>query len=226
MKQRQRPRPARAGRGNTAAARVLIPGVVGVTAVVVLAALALAACGGSAGADKEVATAGSGKSGGSGKSTATTVAKKDRQQSALEFARCMREHGVDMADPQVGEDGLVKVGPAEGATPGKAIEIDEEADRACRHLLGTGLQDGANVQIDPKEQERALQFARCMREHGVDMPDPRFEGGGIGFQIGGAGGIDPSSPTFKEAQEACKQYFGPGGGGEGGEGTVQRRGAA
>ena len=203
MKQRQRPRPARAGRGNTTAARVLIPGVVGITAVVVLAAFVLAGCGGSAGADRDVA------SGGSGKSTASTVKKKDRQQAALDFARCMREHGVDMPDPQVGEDGLVKLGPGDGATPGQAMEIDKEADKACRHLLGEGLQDGPRGKPDPKEQERALKFARCMREHGANVPDPKFEGGGTAFEIGE--GFDPSSPSFREAQEACKQYFGPGG---------------
>jgi hypothetical protein len=218
MQQRQLPRPARAGRGPTTAARVLIPGVVATTAVVVLTAMVLAGCGGSAGAGNGVATADAGKSGGS---TATTVARKDRQQSALEFARCMREHGVDMPDPQVGEGGLIKVGPAEGATPGQAMEIDEEADKACRHLLGQGLQDGADVQVDPEQQERALQFARCMREHGVDMPDPQFDGGGVGFQLRVGEGLDPSSPTFQEAREACKQYFGPAD--DGGAGSVQRR---
>ena len=204
--QRQRPRPARAGRGNTTAARVLIRGVVGVTAVVVLVAMVLAGCGGSAGADRDVA------SGGSDRSTATTTKKKDRQQSALEFARCMREHGVDMPDPRIGEDGLVTIGPGEGPTPGQEMQVNPAAEKACRHLLGEGLQDGAGAKPDPKEQERALKFARCMREHGVNVPDPRFEGGGTAFEIGE--GFDPSSPTFKEAQQACKQYFGPGGDGE------------
>ena len=217
MQQRHRPRPARAGRGNTTAARVLIPGVVGVTAMVVLAAMALAGCGGSAGADRNVATAGSDRG------TATTVKKKDRQQSALEFARCMREHGIDIPDPQTGEDGLVKIGPAPGAGPSEATPIDEEADKACRHLLGEGLEDGGHITADPKEQERALEFAQCMRERGVDMPDPDFNGGGIGFRIDGGQGLDPSSPTFKEAQDACRQFFGPPGGGGGPDQDVQER---
>jgi predicted small secreted protein len=206
MNQRQRPRPARAGRGNTTAARVLIPGVVTVTAVVVLAAMVLAGCGGSAGAGRDVA------SGGSDKATATTAKKKDRQQSALEFARCMRENGVDMPDPKVGEDGLIVVGPGEGPTPGQEMQLNAEAEKACRPLLGEGLQDGPGTKPDPKEQERALEFARCMRDHGVNVPDPKFEGGGTAFEIGE--GFDPSSPTFKEAQQACRQYFGPGGDGD------------
>ncbi len=221
MKQRQRPRPARAGRGNTTTARLLTQGVVGATAVVVLAAIVLAGCGGSAGADKGVATA----SGKSDKSTATTVKKKDRQQSALEFARCMREHGVDMPDPTVGEDGLIKVGPADaGGQPGQATPINEDALKACQHLLGEGLQDGDAPKIDPEEQDRALKFAQCMREHGVDMPDPDFSGGGVGFKIIEGGALDPSSPTFRDAQEACKQFFGPADGG-GGAGVQERSNA-
>ena len=51
-----------------------------------------------------------------------------------------------------------------------------------------------------------LAFSACMREHGVDYPDPDVSGGGISIEIGGpdaAGGIDPSSEKFQAAQEAC-----------------------
>ena len=42
-----------------------------------------------------------------------------------------------------------------------------------------------------------------MREHGVDMPDPKPGDGGI--PIGGQGtGIDPEDPTFQKAQKACE----------------------
>ncbi len=55
----------------------------------------------------------------------------------------------------------------------------------------------------------ALAFARCMREHGVDMPDPRVggEGGGVAVTI------DPEqmrSPGFKRAEKACGTPVGKG----------------
>ena len=37
-----------------------------------------------------------------------------------------------------------------------------------------------------KIRKAMLDFARCMREHGVDMPDPKFDGdGGVMMQVGG-----------------------------------------
>ena len=154
------------------------------------------------------------------------------EKAGLEFAKCMREHGVDMPDPQTGGGpggggGFIMVGPAESAavagdaTGGTKVDgegLPEEfkaADEACRHILDDLIQDGGPP-MDAEAQDRALKFAQCMREHGVDMPDPDFSGGGGGFsiQIGGGpdgdgGGIDPGSQTFQDAQKACGGMFGP-----------------
>jgi hypothetical protein len=68
-----------------------------------------------------------------------------------------------------------------------------------------------NATLSPaEEQERALKFAQCMREHGVDMPDPTVEDGKIRIRINAQPGTD-----VEAAQQACKQYApngGPGGG--------------
>ena len=95
--------------------------------VVVLLALAGVACGGASGGD-EVASAT-----GSEGSSKTATKKKDPQQAALDFARCMREHGVDVPDPQPGEGGMIKIGPGP-AEAGAAVERPfdpafEEADK-------------------------------------------------------------------------------------------------
>lgn len=62
-------------------------------------------------------------------------------------------------------------------------------------------------------KERALKFAQCMRDHGVPMEDPQFDGDKIEVQIGGAGApVDKSK--VDAAQEACKEWSpigGPGG---------------
>ena len=61
-----------------------------------------------------------------------------------------------------------------------------------------------------------------MREHGVDMPDPKLSGkGGLTFQAGpGSGGgnsgpgkgkglgVNPDSPKFKAADKACNHFLG------------------
>jgi hypothetical protein len=53
-----------------------------------------------------------------------------------------------------------------------------------------------------------LAYSRCMRSHGVsDFPDPTTPGGGgVAFSINGGPGSDlnPTNPTYKSANEACR----------------------
>ena len=58
-------------------------------------------------------------------------------------------------------------------------------------------------------EEQALKFAQCMRDQGVDMPDPEIDGGRISQRINAKPGQD-----VQAAQEACKEYApsGPAGG--------------
>jgi hypothetical protein len=57
------------------------------------------------------------------------------------------------------------------------------------------------------QQEKAVKFAQCMRENGVEMPDPDPSGGG--FSIGGE---DLDMDKMRAAQQACKAFspFGEG----------------
>jgi hypothetical protein len=163
--------------------------------------LALAACGGSPDGDRVASLSG----GGATRTTngAAKTAAKDPQQAALDFAKCMREHGIDMPDPQVDEQGRVRVrvgGPGGGARPDPK-KLDE-AQKACGHLMGGG--DGPG-QIDPEERDAMVAFARCMREHDIDMPDPT--GDGLVIRRDGDGGPDPSSEQFQEAEKACDHHL-------------------
>ena len=69
-------------------------------------------------------------------------------------------------------------------------------------------------------RDEALAFAKCMREHGIDMPDPTFdENGGTSIEIaGGEPGGGPDG-AMEEASKACQP---PGGGPKtaGGSGPV------
>jgi hypothetical protein len=66
--------------------------------------------------------------------------------------------------------------------------------------------DSGGGAVDEAEIEDAmLEFAECMRENGVDMPDPKFEdGGGVSLGFDADSGIDPESEEFKAAEEACE----------------------
>ena len=176
-------------------------------AVLLLAVAAVASGCGSSSADDGVAALDDAPASTTGEGDGTqdeAATDEDPQEAALEWASCMREHGVDVPDPQVGEDGRVEI------RPGTGMRLDRNGDdfREAREACGTPFGDSDPPQLSEEEreelQETMLEFAKCMREHGVDMPDPDFSGGGGIFRAGGPGsGIDPGSATFQKAQEAC-----------------------
>lgn len=191
---------------------------------------ALAACGGGSGSSG-VATLKSPGTGAVGESAAPS-ASLDPETAQLEFARCMRENGVDMPDPVAGGGFGGAAGGAAVQVGGDGIDAEkmQKAFETCGTLLGAGG-PGDGIAIDPEMQDKLVEFAGCMRDNGVDFPDPGADGGGM-ISIGGPGGIDPSSSEFQAAQEACQSILGdfgptlngPGGGPSGGvqsgDGTI------
>jgi hypothetical protein len=167
--------------------------VVGLGLLLALA-LAAAGCGGGGGKSNGVASLGDGKA------TATTSpgGGKDSKQKALAYARCMRQHGIDMPDPKFDAAGHRQQQLPPGVGPDSPKF--KAAQQACQQYLPSG---GEPEKVDPKVQQQMLQFARCMRQHGIDIPDPK-PGGGI--DANGEAGVDLNSPKYKAADQACQQY--------------------
>jgi hypothetical protein len=90
----------------------------------------------------------------------------DEQSQALAFAECMRDNGVDMADPGPGQRGLIlALRAAEQAVGREAID---RAIAGCESLLPRFGHDGA----DPRQNEELmLALAECLREEGFDVSD-------------------------------------------------------
>jgi hypothetical protein len=156
-------------------------------ALVAACALAAAACGGDDGA------------GGT-----ASAAERDREarDAALKYARCMREHGVDMPDPSAsGGPQRFKVGPGTGISRREY----EEAEKACRKYMEDVKPAELSTQEQQEFKEAALAHARCMREHGVEnFPDPTFgENGEAQIRLRKGMGLDPDDPAFKKAEQAC-----------------------
>jgi hypothetical protein len=58
--------------------------------------------------------------------------------------------------------------------------------------------------ISPSFLQQAVKYAQCMRSHGVTkFPDPNPTGD---TQAINQAGIDPNSPAFQAAAQACKKY--------------------
>jgi hypothetical protein len=147
--------------------------------------LALAACGGGS----EPATADDQRS--------------EMRDAALDFAKCMRENGVDMEDPKPDGGVLLRAGPGSGNDP----ETVRKAEEACRKHMEKVEPPEISEEQEQEFKERALKFARCMREQGIDMPDPTFgEDGRMTQRLEGGSGLNPEDPRFREATEACSKY--------------------
>jgi hypothetical protein len=132
-----------------------------------------------------------------------------QQQQMVAFAQCMRSHGVPAFPEPV--DGRIALGggPGSGLDPGSAQF--RAAEKACRKLMPNGGEP--SPQQRAQMQERALKFSACMRSHGVpNFPEPSFEGNGVRLTLKAGSGIDPRSPQFQAAQQACRSFFGPPGG--------------
>jgi hypothetical protein len=151
--------------------------------------LGLAACGGT-NHDNGVATGG--KPGGT--SGPTSGGTGNEQEAMLKFAQCMRDHGIQMDDPQPG--GGIKL--PEVVDPQKA----DAAMQQCKQYLPNG---GQPQKPDPAQLEQLRKFAQCMRDHGIqNFPDPDANNG---LQLDpGKLGLDPKDPKLVAAQNACAKY--------------------
>jgi hypothetical protein len=120
------------------------------------------------------------------------------------YAECLRDQGIEVADPVVTEDGEVEWEPIDdGAGPG-----GREALSAAMDECGTPPVDlrggGSGEGMSEEAQQAMLEYAQCMRDNGVeDFPDPDTSGEGAPFPDS----IDRESPEFEEAHEACQDLL-------------------
>ena len=161
-------------------------------ALLAVAALALAACG-----EEPSKQADSGRPSGDG--TSIDLSGPQSKKAELEYARCMREHGVEMPDPGSSE-GQVMIGGDPGSDEAKEFSA---ADKACAEYREKMKPPALSEEQQQEFRDAALAHARCMREQGIDFPDPTFsEDGGALVKVG-EGDLDPTDPDFKEAEQAC-----------------------
>ena len=157
--------------------------IIATVSVVLLAA----ACGGGP------PSAGAGGSSNKGASTNT---------HQVAFARCMRSNGVvNYPDPD--SSGVTRKESSQqlGVTPAKF----QSAQNSCRHLLPNGGNGPDQAEIQ-QVAAQGLRFARCMRTHGVALPDPDSSGR---IPDPASEGINQGSPQFEAANQACGKYRPP-----------------
>lgn len=169
--------------------------------VLLTAGLVATGCGSSGGHEGVASLGGSG----SASSSAAT------NGSALAYSRCMRAHGVPkFPDPDAQGRLQLRAGPGTGIDPQSPTY--QAADRACK-----ALQPQAPPEQRAAARAQMLKYAQCMRAHGItDFPDPDPDGR-LTIKAGKGTNLDPNSPQFQRANQACRKYQ-PGGGKGGGKG--------
>src|SRR6266566_3376539 len=106
------------------------------------ASLVLAACGGSA---------------------PKATASQDNEEKFVKFARCMREHGVNVSTSQgSGGRNLLRIN---GTNP----RVLEAAQNACKAYRPSAGKENLTPQERVAREEAVLKFAKCMREHGINV---------------------------------------------------------
>jgi hypothetical protein len=134
--------------------------------------------------------------GGAGSATSTTSpGGGDSTQADLARARCLRQHGIDMPDPKVDTNGRTEWQLPEGVNPDDPKV--KAAQQACRQYRANG---GQARRPSPQQQQEMVAFARCLRRHGINLPDPTPEGT-VDMR-----GVNPDDPKFKAAERACPGF--------------------
>lgn len=131
------------------------------------------------------------------------------EQAAIAYTRCMRDQGISMADPVVDSGGVSIKPPEDGLIDKRSYGA---ADDLCRHFLrDAAAAVSSPVVVDPAVQDALLAYARCMREHGVNMADPvNGEPASVTVVIGGNSQPPTQDKVTRAAADAACSDLLPG----------------
>ena len=129
----------------------------------------------------------------------------ESEAAMLAFTQCLRDQGIDVDDPTMDADGNMQLPPINIEMPDVVADPDELPDMSefedmiapCEEHL-EGVVSTFSSADTTEIEDMLLAYAECMRDNGVDMPDPDFSSGGGVIDLGAIGGED-----FDAAEAAC-----------------------
>ena len=137
----------------------------------------------------------------------TLSTEEEAEAAMLDFTQCMREQGVDIGDPTMDANGNLQMPPIEFETSSEddietgMAEMDAVFAECDQHLEGAvmGSPDpGANVEFE----DAFVEYAGCIRDQGIDMPDPEFSSGGGMIDLGR--GTPGDQDEFEAGLKECE----------------------
>jgi cytochrome c556 len=121
-----------------------------------------------------------------------------------QLRECLQKNGVTLGKREPGRTGPGAGPPARG-TPPRATNRTQlgAAMKKCATSVGGfgGLVGGGRRLDNPALRRTLAKFAACMREHGVNLPEPNTSGTGPVFN---PSAVDTAGATFRAAQAKCR----------------------
>jgi hypothetical protein len=171
----------------------------------VAAVIGLAACGGPPTNSPHVASLGTTVSKSRG-GTTTTQPTGNPTELLDQWATCIRSHGdPNQSDPTIDANKDIEI-TMRNASAALSSEVHGSTGPCSNYLLAaeTALRGGQPAPQAPSAAQEVA-YVDCMRANGVpDYPDPSADGD-TDFE---GTGIDPSSPSFENADKVCSQKEG------------------
>ncbi|MFQ5425752.1 MAG: hypothetical protein ACE5EV_01575, partial [Gaiellales bacterium] len=129
--------------------------------------------------------------------------ERDARDILVAFTQCLRDVGFDVPDP----DFSASAGETRRALEERGVDVDDpafdEAVRTCEPALA-GILQAFTLEDLERFNDASVEYASCMRENGIDLPDPDFTQG-ITSLFGE--NFDVTAPGFDEADEICSPIF-------------------
>ena len=131
----------------------------------------------------------------------TQDAATDVEAAWITYTQCLRDNGLNVADPVVDKDGNVQKSQPIGDVELSKKELGE-AYEACGDLLvGVTLEKDS---VDTTEYvDGLLELTQCLRDQGIEVDDPDVSVEKPGLDLGDSIKKDWESPAMKKAREVC-----------------------
>lgn len=137
------------------------------------------------------------------------------EEITTEFTSCMRDQGFSVADPELNADGTINIEKIRTEIRSNVVASvgnnnnTERIQGAFRDCLPI-LQNATFAQPREEEdiivlQDRLLEMAQCLRDDGIDVPDPDFSGGIRSGMMSMLGDVNIQNAKVQQSLTLCRE---------------------
>jgi hypothetical protein len=137
-------------------------------------------------------------------SEAPASTERDARDIMVDFTGCLRDEGFEVPDPDFSQS----VAETQAGLAAAGIDTNSpafnDAVAACEPILVGILQEISTEDLTAWA-DATVNYSECMRENGIEIPDPDFTQGFSG--LFGSAELDTDDPNFARADAICQAAF-------------------